>query len=61
MTIGQKIIHSFIISILFSIANWFVVKNLIIDVTIIEYIFIEIVLVISIKLFKFTKLKLKLN
>jgi len=61
MTIKEKIFHSFIISVLFSLLNWFIIKNLIIDVTIIEYIFIEIVLVLSIKLFKFTKLKLKLN
>ena len=52
MTMREKIFHSFIISVLFSLLNWFIIKNLIIDVTIIEYIFIEIVLVVSIKLFK---------
>jgi hypothetical protein len=61
MTIKEKIFHSFIISVLFSLLNWFIIKNLIIDVTVVQYIFIEIVLVVSIKLFKFTKLKLKLN
>lgn len=61
MTIREKIFHSFVISILFSLINWFLIKNLIIDVTITQYIFIEIVLIISIKLFKFTKLKLRIN
>ena len=61
MTIREKILHSLLISILFSLANWFIIKTFIIDVTIIEYIIIEIILIISIKLFKFTKLKLKLN
>ena len=61
MTIREKIFHSFIISIVFSLANWLLIKNFIIDVTVVQYIFIEIVLVISIKLFKFTKLKLRLD
>jgi hypothetical protein len=61
MTIKEKILHSLAISTLFSLLNWFIIKTFIIDVTIVEYIFIEIVLIISIKLFKFTKLKLKLN
>jgi hypothetical protein len=61
MTIGEKIIHSFLISILFSLSSWFIIKTFIIDLTILEYIFIEIVLIISIKLFKFTKLKLGIN
>jgi len=61
MTIREKIIHSFLISILFSLVNWFIIKTFIINVTILKYIFIEIVLIISIKLFKFTKLKLGIN
>jgi hypothetical protein len=61
MTIREKIIHSFFISILFSITNWFIIDSLILDLSVTKYIFIEIVLIISIKLFKFTKLKLGLN
>ena len=61
MKVREKIIHSFFISILFSTLNWLIIDNLILNISITKYIFIEIVLVISIKLFKFTKLKLGLN
>jgi hypothetical protein len=61
MTIREKIVHSLLISILFSTLNWLIIDNFILNLSVTKYIFIEIVLIISIKLFKFTKLKLKLN
>lgn len=61
MTLGQKFFHSFIIGVLFSLLNWLIIDKFIINLSIYTYIFIEIVLVISIKLYKFTKQKLNLN
>jgi hypothetical protein len=61
MTLKQKILHSIFLGILFSIINWLLIDNLIINLSIYKYVFIEIVLVISIKLYKFTKLKLNLD
>jgi hypothetical protein len=61
MTIKEKIIHGFMLAVLFSVINWLIIDGLIINVSIIEYLFIEITFVLSIKLFKFTKLKLKLD
>ena len=61
MTVREKVFHGFIIGILFSVANWLIIDKLVMNLSITKYIFIEFILVISIKLFKFTKLKLKLN
>jgi hypothetical protein len=61
MTIREKFFHSFIIGILFSIINWLIIDNFIIKLSIFKYILIEFLLVISIKFYKFTKLKLNLN
>jgi hypothetical protein len=61
MTIKEKFFHSFIIGILFSIINWLIIDNFIIKLSIFKYILIEFLLVISIKFYKFTKLKLNLN
>jgi hypothetical protein len=61
MTVREKFFHSFFLGVLFSIINWIIIDNFIINVSILRYIFIELTLVISIKLFKFTTLKLNLN
>ena len=61
MTLKEKFFHSFILGVLFSFINWLIIDKLIVSVSIYKYILIELVLVISIKLFKFTKLKLNLN
>lgn len=61
MSIREKMLHSFIISVIFSFINWMIIDKFIIPLTLGKYIFIEIILVISIKLFTFVKLKLKLN
>ena len=61
MTLKEKFFHSFFLGVLFSFFNWIIINNLIINLSIFNYIAIEFVLVVSIKLYKFTKLKLKLN
>ena len=61
MTVLEKFFHSFVLGCLFSLLNWFLIDKFIIDISIYKYIFIEIILVVSVKFFKFTKLKLNLN
>lgn len=61
MTIKEKIIHTLILSLMFSIISWLVVDNLIIDISFLKYFLIEIVLIISLKFYKFTIQKFKLN
>lgn len=57
----EKGIHSLIIGALFTIMNWFLVKNFIINITFGKYFFIELILVLSMKLFKFIIHKLDLK
>jgi hypothetical protein len=61
MTIKEKIIHTLILSLMFSIISWLVVDNLIIDISFLKYFLIEIILIISLKFYKFTIQKFKLN
>lgn len=61
MTIFEKYTHRFLLGSLFTIMNWTIVKTLIIDVSFIRYFFIELALILSMKLFKFTLTKFKLN
>jgi len=61
MTIREKVIHSLLLGCLFTFTNWFLVNKFIIEISFWKYIFIEIILVISLKLYTFTKLKLRLN
>jgi hypothetical protein len=61
MSIREKIIHSLILGFLFSFINWILVDKFIINLSFWKYFFIEIILVISLKLYTFIKLKLKLN
>jgi hypothetical protein len=61
MTIKKKFFYSFLIGILLSLLNWIIIDNFIVRISIYKYILIEFVLVISIKFFKFTKLKLNLD
>jgi hypothetical protein len=60
MTLLEKIIHGFILGVCFSLLNWLLIDKFVTTLSISQYIFIEIILVISIKLFKFTKLKLNI-
>lgn len=61
MSLLEKAVHSLLLSILFSIVNWLVIKNLIIEVSFIKYFFMELIFVLSLKLYIFTKSKLDLN
>jgi hypothetical protein len=61
MTLGEKIFHGFILACLFSIINWLLIDKLIIEISFFKYVLIEIILVLSIKMFKFTKQKLGLK
>jgi len=61
MTIKEKMIHTLVLSLMFSIISWLVVDNLIIDISFLKYFLIEIILIISLKFYKFTIQKFKLN
>ena len=61
MKLYEKLIHSFLLSFLFTVLTWIVVNKLILEMSFIRYLIIEFILIISLKLFNFTKLKLKLN
>lgn len=61
MTLIEKTIHTLILSAIFSIICWFVVDNLIINISFLKYFLIEIILIISLKFYKFTIRKFKLN
>ena len=61
MTIKEKVIHTLILSLMFSIISWLVVDNLVIDISFLKYFLIEIILIISLKFYKFTIQKFKLN
>ena len=50
MTKYEKVIHRFIVSILFSIASWFIINNLIVSVSFWKYLIIEILLLVMLKL-----------
>lgn len=60
MTIIEKTIHHFLLSVLFTLVNWFIVDSFIIKVSFIKYFIIEIILVLSLKFYKFTLTKFKL-
>jgi hypothetical protein len=61
MSIREKIMHSLILGCLFTFINWILVDRFIINLSFWKYVFIEIILVISLKLYTFVKLKLGLN
>jgi hypothetical protein len=61
MTTIEKYIHRFLIGVIFTLCNWFIVNTFIIQVSFPRYFFIELLLVLSMKLFKFTLTKFKQN
>jgi hypothetical protein len=61
MTTFEKYTHRFFLGLVFTLINWIIVKTFIIDVSFMPYLFIELTLVISMKLFKFTLTKFKLE
>jgi len=60
MTNIEKIIHHFSLSVLFTLINWFIINFFIIEISFIKYFIIEIILVLSLKFYKFTLSKFKL-
>lgn len=61
MTTFEKYTHRFFLGLVFTLVNWTIVKTFIVDVSFLTYLFIEILLVLSMKFFKFTLTKFKLN
>jgi hypothetical protein len=61
MTIREKVFHSLIISMCFSFINWKLIDFFLVKMSFWRYVAIELILIVSIKFFKFTKQKLNLN
>jgi hypothetical protein len=61
MSIREKFLHGFIISILLSVVNWFIIDKLIINIPLWKYFILELIFVVSMKLYKFTLQKLQLQ
>ena len=61
MTRKEKMFHSLILSCLFSLLSWFAIDRFITKVSFWQYFFIEFILILSLKLFNFTKQRLNLN
>lgn len=61
MSVREKFIHGFIISITLSILNWFIIDNFIINIPFWKYFILELIFVVSMKLYKFTLQKLQLQ
>jgi len=57
----EKSINRFIISGFFSFITYLLITNYIVEIPFLKYIFIEIILVISLKLFTFTVQKTKIQ
>lgn len=53
-------IHKLLIPILFTLTEWTIVDSFIIKITFIQYIFVEIIVLLSLKLYTFVKEKYKL-
>jgi hypothetical protein len=61
MTRKEKMFHSLILSCLFSLLSWFTIDRFITKVSFWQYFFIEFILILSLKLFNFTKQRLNLE
>lgn len=61
MTITEKTIHHLLLALVFSFINWFIINKLVTPLPFITYFIIEIILAISLKIFKFTIQKLNLS
>lgn len=57
----EKALNKTIISLIFSLLNWIFVNRFIIDIPFYKYFVIEILLIVSMKIFIFTTQKLKLQ
>jgi hypothetical protein len=50
----EKTLHSFFLSIVFTLLNWVLVDNLVVGMKFWQYVAIEIVILVSYKLYQFT-------
>lgn len=61
MNITEKRIHKLLLGALFTVFNWLMFNNLIIDIPFWKYFLVELFLVLSMKFYKFTTRKLELQ
>jgi hypothetical protein len=54
----MNLLHRMILGCLFTVVNWLIVKEFVVDLTLINWIFIEIILAVSFKLYIFTVTKI---
>jgi len=60
MSISEKMIHRFLISLVFSLFNWVIIDHFIVELAFVKYIFVELFLLVSMKFYIFTTQKLKI-
>lgn len=60
MTVREKLINTIILSIVVSVINWIIIDKLILKMSIFQYFFVEIFLLLSLKTYIFAKRKLDL-
>lgn len=53
----QLFFHKLFLSMGFSLVSWVLVKNYLVEITLINYIFVELIVLFSLKLFIFTSRK----
>lgn len=61
MSKTEKAVHRLMISLGFSLLNWIIIDNLLVEISLWKYIFIELLLVFSMKFSIFTIRKLRLS
>lgn len=57
----EKALNKTIISLIFSLLNWIIINRFIIEIPFYKYFIIEILLIVTMKIFIFTTQKLKLQ
>lgn len=55
----HEAIHSFLLSIVFTLLNWVVIDNLVVALSFWKYILIEIIILVSFKIYQFTLHKIQ--
>lgn len=56
---SKKKIHAIIIAAIFTFFNWLIINNLVLEITLIQWIFVEIFLGFSLKLYNFIITKIQ--
>lgn len=51
-------VHKLLLSCIFSLGNWLLINTLLVDISIIKYIIVELIVLISLKCFIFTARKI---